>query len=97
MKTRQLQIEDVYYFHLPCWGSNKPVKPGSTLRQALRNLRKVGPSFFGNIGTMNAYLSDGTELSVLLREFPDRTWLMNSQEILRRTGSGKIIRRYTWR
>jgi hypothetical protein len=78
------------------------VEAGMTTREAVAVIRAAGRSAFGDIGGMEAALSDGSFLCVELQGAVEKGCrLMNSQRIVRRefnsrTGSDKILRVYPW-
>jgi len=97
----KIYIEDmdaVNSHHLP-EGCYDPIRPGMTLRQALKALREVGPENFGSIGGAIYQLSDN---SILRVENPstggDGAYLMGAQEIVRYRldGAEKIVKKYEW-
>ncbi len=90
-------IKHVCYDHMPD-ESERPVRAGQTLRQALKALRKAGRHNFGNIGGMTAKLCDNTCLDVSLKPC-EGGMLMNSQRISRTVFMDwreLVIRRYKW-
>lgn len=82
--SKTITVVDVTTSHVETRIDDIESMSGLSIRRALAALREIGRSAFGNIGTMNAELSDGSHLSVeLQRASEPRTYLMSSQRIRR--------------
>jgi len=86
---------DTEYHHMPDRSNTRPNLNGLTLRQALKQLRKVD---FGSMGGTHIIdLSDGTCMNVVLHDCGDGTRLMSSQYVHRweeDNGRQVTIRKY---
>jgi hypothetical protein len=78
------------------------LEAGMTVREAVALIRAASRSAFGDIGGMEAALSDGSFLCVELQGAVEKGCrLMNSQRIIRKefdseAGRDRVIRTYPW-
>jgi hypothetical protein len=87
-------VIDATYYHMPDWADYK-AEEGATVRTVLKHLREVGRKNFGDIGSCDITLSDGSFIAVENRA-TEGGLVMCAQRIVRYDKEIRPVRVYAW-
>ena len=95
VSSRILTVISSSTSHLPS-DANIPELATMVVRSAIAAVRATGRREFGDLGSLHADVSDGSQIAVINQAASDGLELMASQRIVRLDNDGRIVRFYRW-